>query len=127
MITHEKIDTWITYLLISDIPQGREQLFDGTSYCCLGVYAEKVCGIDLLEELDPKEYTLDFPGQYGGTSGDTLMPQQLMPMLFDISEDWRDHLAEMNDDGSSFAEIADYIDAHRDRLVNGIEPPGDDW
>lgn len=90
-------------------------------HCCLGVYCE-VRGIDLS--------TYGFNGAYedecqledfGGVEDGEIAPSPLDAVLGDFTEDQRKYLARMNDDGRSFVEIADYLEAHRSEFVDGVE------
>ena len=71
--------------------QLRREDEDGVSHCCLGVLGE-VCGIPFV----PGNGYLWEDGEQG--------------QLLDFEE--QDKLADMNDGGKSFTEIADYIEAN---------------
>lgn len=96
---------WITALRSGDYEQGEGYLKTGgeQQYCCLGV-ACKIAGIracDISNKSLPSELS------------QTL--QAKLPPFFRTDDDNDHHemittLAEMNDDGSTFEEIADYIE-----------------
>lgn len=80
---------------------------DGTfGYCCLGVLEEKVLGnqITAVQLLDPSEVDLG-TGYEGPTSTYTRLKE-------DVIGDWSltNEFIEKNDEGRTFAEIADYIE-----------------
>lgn len=98
---------WIKALRSGDYKQGQEYLkknVDGTAYyCCLGVMCDLDPEVDysLVEKEIPEEYTANKWGLYS-TSG--------MNFDFDLA------LTELNDDGHTFAEIADLIEADPDKF-----------
>jgi hypothetical protein len=80
---------WIAALRSGEYPQGRMSLRDGANrHCCLGVLCA-VAGRD----LDPAY--IDDNYDFAETA---------------LSKPAADDLIAMNDDGKSFAEIADYIE-----------------
>ena len=96
---------WLTALRSGKYEQGESELkTKGTQeYCCLGV-ACKIAG------LRPSDIS-------GRTMPSTLSPklQSKLPPFFRSETVDRDHeglatLADMNDNGSTFEEIADYIE-----------------
>lgn len=112
LITDEILDKWIGALKSGSYKQGRHFLCesDGNDwqYCCLGV----LCSI-----LDVP-YTLFTNGQkqkyiklYEGCS--RFPPQNIIKSEDEntliLRRDWQKTLAKMNDEGSTFDEIADFI------------------
>lgn len=88
---------WLQALRSGKYKQARYVLKDGRGrYCCLGVLAD-LHGVDWIE-MKHNLWTLNV-GQSVAT---------------EYGLDWNTGgvLSEMNDTGKSFAEIADYIEAH---------------
>lgn len=133
MMSNEQFDTFITALRSGEYKQGRSQLMvppehqwhaegeepDGRdAYCCLGLYCE-INGVDLRKSVRVKESLGN--GRYRTSQflrfelgGIEHGPRIL---LNDIPYKQRVHLAKMNDSSKTFAEIADYLVAHRDEFV----------
>jgi hypothetical protein len=90
---------WVAALRSGNYKQGRYVLRDESGfYCCLGVLCE-VIG----DEIEPTEAYLSVARRNElGLNADHPGTEH--------SE--QSHLAHMNDDGKSFAEIADYIEAN---------------
>lgn len=88
---------WIEALRSGRYLQARERLRAGKGFCCLGV---------LCDLVDPAAWE-------GERWGDAT---SVLPMAinnkYNINGDQENVVAKMNDDGSSFAEIADYIEAN---------------
>lgn len=85
---------WLKALRSGKFKQAKKTLYDKETggYCCLGV----LCSINGSKEtLNSDNKGL---GMYGGSCG--------------INEDQRCHLANMNDNGKNFKQIADYIEDH---------------
>lgn len=101
---------WVEALRSGKYKQCQGQLCDGTGYCCLGV---------LIDVATPGSWIVDYDslskgienGIYGNT--EDFMPE---PKLFDamlgVANEVINYerLAGMNDNGSNFSEIADYIE-----------------
>ncbi len=85
---------WVEALRSGKYRQGREQLRDHDTYCCLGVLAD-------VRGYKWPERDVDVPGN------NDYCPEQVADAL---SETEATELALMNDEGQSFAEIADYIE-----------------
>lgn len=95
-MNQQQKEVWIAALRSGQYQQGKGVLksFDGR-YCCLGVAAE-VCGIEstspgYIKQAAPELPFTDF----------AFLPHEIQA-----------HLADMNDTGKPFAEIADYIEQH---------------
>ena len=83
---------------------------DGERYCCLGV-------ADKLFELNPKSFENLFGSNFKevlGLRGDN----GEFAFLFTIEQNGREYksLTEMNDDGISFEDIADFIESTPDLI-----------
>ena len=95
------IKEWTDALRSGEYKQGQGFLKhaseEGDVYCCLGV-ALKLCG----RKRFPKEIETQFFSEYGEL-------KLLHPHLEYAEESL---LAKMNDEGKTFAEIADYLDKH---------------
>lgn len=132
MLTNEQFDRWIEELRDEGNAQTREQLcravgdFENPaaltgvvtkrSYCCLGLLTEKVLGVDL-----------DTPGRapWTGSAGPWREfggSMDAPPALADaIGYANRSLLANMNDGGHTFSEIANYLENHREEFVDADE------
>ena len=92
---------WIAALRSGEYPQTRQALRDDQGFCCLGVLCE-VAGIPRFE----RDCGYDFGDPHQGEEA----------MLFgDLADQIpnQDKLAKLNDDeGASFAVIADWIEQH---------------
>lgn len=106
---------WLEALRSGKYKQGQGRLRDRNSrFCCLGVLSDVVCPIawrnDIITWPDNDGYYL---------WSDPLAPENCQNASHDLSpelclelgltSDQTDTLIEMNDEGCSFAEIADYI------------------
>ena len=93
-------DAWVEALRSGKYQQGRDRLRTNDEYCCLGV---------LCDLKDPSAWRdLTYYGAY--FHGDDLMfpGEQLSGLDHEIES----RLSRMNDNGKSFAEIADWIEAN---------------
>lgn len=120
MLTATQFDQWVAALESEKYPQAVSQLkanleaADGTmsvGYCCLGVLAQDVLGVDLDSTLYPTASTV--AGDLGGVEE---APVELESA---ITTNLRGDLAKMNDAyGFSFPEIAAYLREHRSDYVS---------
>jgi hypothetical protein len=79
------------------------------TYCCLGVLCELVPGI-IKEELDDDDDDgIVFQYTYNKTSGIGRLPRDISGIAH-LSVGVETTLVQINDDGASFEEIADYIE-----------------
>ena len=100
-------EKWIADLRAGPL-QARMVLFDGTGHCCLG----RLC---VLAGLTPKHTN----ARYFFADNDVTLPVEVMAWAGVRSScgNYRDTcLADDNDSGKTFAEIADIIEAHIDEL-----------
>jgi hypothetical protein len=97
----ENVDKWLDALESGAYQQCRGRLRGGDRFCCLGVGCD-VSGIDRWVN-DPG---WESKGMYLGHGG--LMPPEVMEW-FGITEISFGVLAELNDSGWTFAQIANYI------------------
>ena len=98
---------WVEALRSEKYKQAIGLLKDGDSFCCLGVLCS-VMGADWTSG-DPVLVKDDEEFPLKDSMGDELLGDSGV-RLAGIKEQML--LAEMNDNGKSFAEIADYIEAH---------------
>lgn len=104
---------WIEALRSGDYVQGRDCLkattADGTTHCCLGVLCE-VADIPFIEE-DKNRYGVDYAikGDADGFNNDAFLPVNLLKE-FGLTNEQQIELADMNDGGMTFSEIADHIE-----------------
>jgi hypothetical protein len=97
-------EKWIAALRSGEYIQGKNFLRTvNNEFCCLGVLAE-VCGINSVINNDEDAYHYDFDST-------PLTAYPSIDFLFSVSLDNDDaeYLTKLNDAGSSFDEIADYI------------------
>lgn len=106
---------WIKALRSGNYKQGRSHLHQGDNYCCLGVACE-LSGLGNWTVSAWGEGVLDYFGDHG------MMPEPVMEWLGLRGKlgsygppDKKLYLADHNDNGKTFAEIADIIES---------EPPG---
>lgn len=85
---------WIAALRSGEWKQCRERLTDGEGYCCLGVLHK------ILTGEEP-------PWLWGDKGQGIEKPKQINLKPLSIK-----HLSDRNDEGQSFSEIADYIEAN---------------
>lgn len=135
-ITATEFDAWIEGLESDEHKQAHGQLrgsaIDASGeigFCCLGLKCE-IDGFD-LETIIPvdalhvpyDERNATIPAaEAGGTSEDGYTAANLPP-LAGLPQSLRSALAEANDDGKSFAQIAGFLRTFRDDILAGHE----DW
>lgn len=101
-LTKEEKDKWVAALRSGDFKQGRDQLYNSltNTYCCLGVLAEinnqLKCGL-----FKAKDYHIGNPI--------SLFRQEASASYY-LDEGDQDSLMEMNDSGTDFKAIADWIE-----------------
>lgn len=121
MITSQQFDKWITALRSGEYEQGQEQLRrtndDGTvGYCCLGLFQKII--VDNLDEASTGDNTAGWFPDSNCKIADLGGIQDTTPFLSSaLTHGQRNLLAEMNDGGASFEDIADYLEVHRDEFV----------
>jgi len=92
---------WVEALRSGEYKQGNGYLEKNGLHCCLGV----LCAI---QDSEWKRYWQD-----DAMEEEALYTEKLPPKLSaSLTPTTCRHLANMNDDGSPFAEIADYIEAN---------------
>jgi hypothetical protein len=112
-------DTWLPALRSGRYTQGKGRLrqnVDGIDqFCCLGVACDLTnFGDWSLEEIEMTDTTTDTGYIYAGSS--IYLPSKAVKNFLDLESGYRKPLdvhtlAERNDSGDSFDEIADYIEA----------------
>lgn len=105
------IQDWIDALLSEKYPQTQSRLKDSIGYCCLGVACD-VKDPDIWQETSIKlpdriayKWGADTEEEYAASH---YLPKDLMAEL-GIDDYFQSHLTDLNDDGSTFAEIAEVI------------------
>lgn len=106
---------WIEALRGGKYKQGKEQLRQSDdSFCCLGV----LC--DIIDPVQWREVSSGY--RFRGREFAALsFPPPDVSERVGLPRHIQDAVAAMNDEGSSFAEIADYIEAHVSTAVVGGE------
>lgn len=111
---NDNVKRWVDALRSDAYEQARRVLYNGRGYCCLGV-ACKLYGEEHGVEFGPPK-GINFRHAFLGS--EILLPPEVEEWLglregdgsFADGDDVKS-LAELNDTGSSFAEIADVIEA----------------
>lgn len=113
MMNQELKSKWTAALRSGEYKQGQYRLRQtDNSYCCLGV----LCNIVNPEGWHPRELLGDYYF-IEGSENNNLVPENVtlpdyLRGRLDISVIEEGNLIDLNDNGSSFSEIADYIDAN---------------
>ena len=123
-----KAAEWTAALRSGKYEQGQNALCEGGAFCCLGVLAEEA-GFEkvVCEDFGIVEYL--FPiGDNEVLREESVIPQELLPTVLEdldlnmevptvsidgmefYKERLQPRLVSLNDNGVSFADIADYID-----------------
>lgn len=100
---------WINALRSGEYKQGKDNLYNGCEYCCLGV-AGKLCGVPDLEMKDNGE--LRDVSIYSEQQGDYYSVTDIFDVPVEIVDtDLVKELINLNDaENKSFPEIADWIE-----------------
>ena len=103
------LDSWLAALRSGEYPQTRGAMRDKVGYCCLGVLVAVVApDSDELNRGTPSNQFLLLRGiKFGVTDPSGIAADEGNPYLPGLST-WA---APANDDGKSFAELADAIEA----------------
>jgi len=97
----EEYRKWLDALRSGEYKQCQDKLTDGEGFCCLGVYCE-VNGIEIpVRNAEPDD---DTPGANGDAYN------ELRKRLPDLGLVGLSKCSSMNDNGTSFAEIADFVE-----------------
>lgn len=100
---------WVEALRSGDFKQGNLWLLKDNEYCCLGV-ACVASGMS-VEEIDNKKLIDEH--------NFTALPKCIPPLLVgNLSQPFVGNVANMNDDGVPFTEIADWIEANVEFVEN---------
>ena len=125
---YENCMKWVRALRSGKYKQGRERLFEGKNYCCLGVAAKEVLKKKPLtaEQWEKRGHERqDFENCYSNDEEffflfkkeketilfNSTIPDETFVTKFGLSATFRDYLAMVNDsEGYTFEEIAKVID-----------------
>jgi hypothetical protein len=113
-------ERWVEALTSGDYEQGEGALRRGRRFCCLGV------ALDLLEP--DQWYVSDGSGDETGNwanRSNTGYPEDDQLEPFGISRQEGRFLAEYNDQGYTFAQIAKIINGEGTKIVRPSELPGE--
>lgn len=105
---------WVEALRSGKYEQGRRQLRRDNEFCCLGV---------LCDLIDPAKWISSGGAgfRYRGIDHNAMsFPPNEVTRNVGLPRDLENQVAGMNDDGNSFAEIADYIEANIPDDVSGV-------
>lgn len=105
----ELLKTWVEALRSGKYKQGRNQLRHGNSFCCLGVFCDIVNPEGWVEDENVSGY---FFWKYKKGKNNSYIPCNLMKELGILDKN-TGMLANMNDAGKTFEEIADKIENMR--------------
>lgn len=130
-ITAAEFDIWVEGLESGEYKQAQGKLRGAATddsgdagYCCLGLKCE-IDGFD-LETVIPgvSEWDKDrsFPAELAGGNNSDEYTSAHLPPLAGLSESLRSSLAEANDEGQTFAQIAAMLRANREDILAGHEP-----
>lgn len=104
-------DQWIAALRSGKYQQGHGALRSGDKFCCLGVLCD-ILGTPITRVAPSGVYNYEGHNNY--------LPPQARNQAGMQTDNGRiprkDALANLNDDGKSFAEIADFIEQHWQEL-----------
>jgi hypothetical protein len=104
---------WVSALRSGDYEQGRGFLHDGGRFCCLGVLVE-VAGESADDFHDTQLPSLEFAQRHGitgtGDPGHSTLNFDLCIKGDDFDDALVRRASEWNDDGYTFAQIADAIE-----------------
>ena len=113
---------WIEALESGEYPQCKESLYDGQGYCCLGV-AMRVAGhpdADIHgENVLPDEAALRY-----GLNSNVAEFSEFMDVSIQADGATYYSLAQMNDSGRSFSDIAKFIREHPWHVFKNFDEPG---
>lgn len=101
---------WLAALRSGEYNQGKGALYDPITegYCCLGVL-EHVCDGNVeMYTGGPKAKAMAMPTEEWYEANGVAGLEDKQHDVFGTTTEW--HLAHMNDQGKSFAEIADFIE-----------------
>jgi hypothetical protein len=102
-IDKEFVKKWVAALRSGKYKQVKERLTNGKGgYCCLGVACK-------LKSLPRFRYGLSYFYSSVAHNNDLLLPREIRQDI-GLDEYFQTELSSMNDEGSSFKEIADYIE-----------------
>lgn len=102
---------WVTALRSGEFEQGRSQLRRGNTFCCLGVLCELYRRTTGNGEWLTGGYFLGVSDVLSPIVRDWAGLTESNPVVSDGAHCSASSLAEKNDTGASFSEIADIIDA----------------
>lgn len=91
---------WIAALRGGEYKQGKESLKKGRAFCCLGVACD-LAGIDWRKLTANSRKVAEFD----------LVDASTLNRMLGVNDSDTRHLATMNDNGRTFSEIADHIEA----------------
>jgi hypothetical protein len=95
---------WVKALRSGEYKQGKDCLKSDFGHCCLGV----LCEISGEASWTPRNTGI-YKCSIGDSASVSFLPAVLARKV-EISPEETDSLIRMNDDGTKFAEIADYIE-----------------
>lgn len=108
MLTEELFNKWISALRSGEYKQDKNHLKTDNGYCCLGVLAD-IKGVEWNRfDEDSYYFKSDNECYYYNLDKDHVMYSQILPMSV-LHINIQNTLSNMNDDGYSFLEIADYL------------------
>lgn len=107
------MQSWIAKLRDPETKQTKKVLMNSTgAMCCLGV------GLVVAGEKHEQPYACE-PFEFGPT-GEKTMPNDRQLILLGITQGLASALANANDRGATFAEIADFLETGDETVLAGI-------
>lgn len=113
---------WAAALRSGEYDQATGQLrrtggMSGPGYCCLGVACDLWNAGDDSSEWDGTSFTITRPESDRPETFETMPPDDVMADYYGMSVQETEHLADMNDNGESFATIADWLTGRVERSL----------
>jgi hypothetical protein len=97
---------WLKALRSGTYLQGQKALHKESKFCCLGV----LCDLGLPEKWEPSDWDSDYYIHPWGNPHDELLSKEISYEI-KLGNALQRRLADMNDQGKSFIEIAEVIEA----------------
>lgn len=122
----EILERWIAALRSGEYKQGRQQLYNGDGYCCLGVLCELAVKDGAIRAYDKEKETLlpMFLKEWAGVDPlveDISQSSETFGLSLTVQPEGQHYqsLAALNDKGASFEQIADWLEKYGVRDTSG--------
>ena len=119
----EPVAVWVVALRSEQYKQATKALHPDDGYCCLGVMCEIAPDVAWTSDYSPERSEARFVVQ----DSDGTPPNAVLDKFgVDYCDDVTNLLVEMNDTGSNFETIADWIEAHTIEVNGRLVVQGED-